>query len=111
MMQSLMQAWYLTCGKSRGHTIFLASSILVGHTFPSGRSLCRYFKCASRLASFHLYFAFVCRRLSVTFKRVSLGSQPAYNGVFESNSSCVSLASSLEAALALVVFLRSRSRT
>jgi hypothetical protein len=24
--------------------------------------------------------------LSVTFKRVSLGSQPAYNGVFESSS-------------------------
>jgi hypothetical protein len=32
-----MQAWYLTYGRSRGHTIFLASSILVGHVFPLGR--------------------------------------------------------------------------
>src|SRR5664279_2926976 len=111
MMQSFIHVWYFTCGKSRGHTIFLASSVLVGHTFPSGRSFCRYFKCTSRLASFHLCFAFVCRRLSVKFKRVSLGSQPAYNGVFESSSRCASLDSSLEAALALVVFLRSRYRT
>src|SRR5664279_13899 len=111
MMQSLMHAWYFTCGKSRGHTIFLASSKLVGHTFPLGKTVCRQSKCSLRLASFHLCFAFVCRRLSVKLKRVALGSQPAYNGVFESNSSCASLDSSLEAALALVVFLRSRSRT
>src|SRR3954462_3253505 len=34
MMQSLTQTWYLTCGKSRGHTIFFASLKLVGQVFP-----------------------------------------------------------------------------
>src|SRR3990170_601399 len=97
MMQSLMHVWYLMCGRSRGQTIFLASSTLVGHTFPAGRTLlCRCFKCSSRLASVLLFLAFVFRSSSMKLKRVTLGSQPSYNGVFESTSSCASLASSLE---------------
>src|SRR3990170_5770638 len=110
-MQSLMHAWYLTCGRSRGHTIFLASSTLVGHRFPAGRTFFRYFRSSSRLVSVHLFFAFVFRSSSVKLKRVTSGLQPSYKGVIESTSSCASLASSLEAALSLVVFLRSRSRT
>ena len=112
MMQSLMHARYLMCGKSKGQMIFLASSTLVGHRFPAGRTLlCRNFKCSSRLLSIHLFLAFIFRSLSVKLKRVTLGSQPSYNGLFESTSSCSSLAFSLEAALSLVVFLQSRPRT
>src|SRR3989337_596164 len=100
------------CGRSRGQTIFLASSTLVGHRFPVGRTLlCRYFKCSSRLLSVHLFLAFVFRSSSLKLKRVTSGSQPLYNGVFESTSSCASFAYSLEAALSLVVLLRRRSRT
>src|SRR3990170_7881963 len=102
MMQLLMHAWYLMCGKSKGQIVFLASSALVGHRFPAGRTLlCRYFKCSSRLLSAHLFFAFVFRSLSVKLKWVTSGSQPSYNGVFESSSSCASLASYLEEALSL----------
>src|ERR1041385_6891140 len=112
MMQSLMHAWYLMCGRSRGHTIFLASSILVGQRFPGGRTvLFRYLRSSSRLLSLHLFLAFIFRSSSVKLKRVTSGAQPSYNGVFESTSSCSNLASSLEPALSLVVFLRSRSRT
>src|SRR4051812_34954801 len=107
MMQSLMHVLYLMCGRSRGKMIFLASSTLVGHRFPMGRPLlCRYFKCSSRLLSIHLLLAFVFRSLSVKLKRVTSGSQPSYNGVFESTSSCAILASSLEEALSVVVLLR-----
>src|SRR3989337_3299783 len=108
-MQSLMHAWYLTCGRSRGHTIFLASSTLVGHRFPAGRASFRYLRSSSWLVSVHLFLAFVFRSSSVKLKRVTSGSQPSYNGVLESTSSCATLASSLEAALSLVVLLRRRS--
>src|SRR3990170_4944006 len=101
MMQLLMHAWNLMCGKSRGHMIFLASSTLVGHRFPAGRTSFRYLRSSSRLVSVHLFLAFVFRSSSVKLKRVTSGSQLSYNGVFESTTSCCSLASSLEAALSL----------
>src|SRR6266536_2660898 len=106
-MQSLMHAWYLTCSRLRGHTIFLASSTLVGHRFPTRRTSFRYLRCSSRLVSVHLFLAFVFRSWSVKLKQVTSGLQPSYNGVFESTTSCCSLASSLEAALSLLVSLRS----
>src|SRR5215216_832455 len=104
-MQSLMHAWYLTCGRSRGHTIFLASSTLVGHRFPAGRTSFRYLTCSSRLVSVNLFLAFIFRSWSVKLKRVTTGLQPSYNGVFESTTSCYSLASSLEVALLVLVSL------
>src|SRR3954453_21948815 len=108
-MQSLMHAWYLTCGRSRGHMIFLASSTLLGHILPSGRTSFRYLRCSSRLVSVHLFLAFIFRSWSVKLKRVTSGLQPSYNGVFESTTSCSSLASSLEAALSVLVSLRSNA--
>src|SRR5215216_3778674 len=106
-MQSLMHAWYLTCGRSRGHTIFLGSSTLVGHRFPAGRTSFRYLRCSSRLVLVHLFLAFVFKSWSVKLKWVKSGLQPSYNGVFESTTNCCSLASSLEAALSVLVCLRS----
>src|SRR3954467_231992 len=103
MMQSLMHTWYLMCGRSKGHTILLASSILVGHVFPFGRRSCQNAIISSKLASVNLCFAFISIALSVTFSRVSLGLHPSYNGVTSSLSSCAILAFSLAAALALLV--------
>src|SRR3954471_8151777 len=100
---------HVTCGRSRGHTIFLASSTLVGHRFPAGRTSFRYLRCSSRQVSVHLFLAFVFRSWSVKLKRVTSRLQPSYNGVFESTTSCSSLASSLEAALSLLVSLRSNA--
>src|SRR3954470_16794027 len=110
-MQLLMHTWYLTCGRSRGQTIFLASSILVGHVFPSGRRSCQNAIISSKLASLNLCFAFISIALTVTFIRVSSGLHPLYNGVTAYFSSCASLAFSLAAALVLLVCLRSSSCT
>src|SRR3954465_6672430 len=99
-----MHTWYFSCGKSKGHTTFLASSQLVGHEFPSGSLLCQYCRLASMLTSVHLCFALILRTSSATFKRESSDPQPGYNGVFESTSSSASLACSILADLQLVVF-------
>src|SRR3954463_11935457 len=104
-----MHTWYFSCGKSKGHTTFLASSQLVGHEFPSESLLCQYCRLASMLTSVHLCFSFILRTSSTTFKRESSDPQPGYNGVFESTSSCASLACSLLEDLQLVVFFRSSS--
>src|SRR4051812_28958523 len=110
-VRSLMQAWYLTYGRSRGQTIFLASSILVGHVFPSGRRSCQNPIISSKLVSLNLCFSFISIALSVTFNRVSSVLHPSYNGVTVSFSSCASLDFSLAAALALLVCLRRSSCT
>ena len=102
-------SFLLTCGRSRGHTTFLASSILVGNVFPSGRRSCMNCMFLLKLTSVHLFYAFIFRASSVTCKRVSCGRHPGYNGVFPSISICASLAFSLAAALALLVSLRSSS--
>src|SRR5664279_388155 len=104
-----MHTWYFSCGKSKGHMTFLASSQLLGHVLPSERIPCQYCRLASTLTSLHLYLAFICRTSSATLRRDSPGSQPGYNGVFESISSCASLDCSLPADLELVVFLKSGS--
>src|SRR3954462_8808269 len=104
-----MHAWYLTFGRSRGHTIFLASSILLGQVFPCGRRSFQNSMLVVYLTSVHLYCAFISRLVSVTFKHVSSGRHPGYNGFLPSISICASLAFSLAAALALLVSLRSSS--
>src|SRR4051812_35581076 len=81
MMQLFMQTWYFTCGKSRGHTIFFASSKLVGHLFPFGRRSCQNDMFSSKHASVILCFTFISRAMSVTFRWVSSGLHPSYNGV------------------------------
>src|SRR3954466_11197765 len=58
-MQSFMQTWYLTCGRSRGQRTFLASAILVGHVLPFGRRSCQNAMLSSKLSSVHLCFAFI----------------------------------------------------
>jgi hypothetical protein len=107
--QSLIQAWYLTYGRFRGHTSFLASSILVGHVFPLGRRFCQNLMFLLKLTSVHLLSVFIFRALSVTLKHVSSGRYPENNGVFPSISICSSLAFSLARAFALLVSLRSSS--
>src|ERR1041385_8079021 len=104
-----MHTWYFSCGKSKGHTTFLASSQLLGHELPSGSVLCQYCRLASTLMSVHLCFAFILRTSTATFKRESSDPQPGYNGVFYSTSSCASLACSILEDLQLVVFFRSSS--
>jgi hypothetical protein len=63
---------WCTCCKSKGHAIFLAS-ILVGQVFLSGRRLCHLYMLSLKLMSVHLWYAFICKDRSVTFKRVSSG--------------------------------------
>ena len=109
--QSLMQAWYLSCGRSRGHTTFLASSILHGNVFPFGRRSCQNCRFLLKLESVHLFLVFIYRQSSVTCKRVSCGRHPGKSGVIPSFSICASLALSLSAALSLLVSWRSRSWT
>src|SRR3954470_6859982 len=102
-----MQAWYLTYGRSRGHTIILASHILLGQVFPCERRSCQNSMLAVKLTSVHMYCAFISRLVSITFRRVSSGRHPGYNGVLPSISICASLAFCLAAALTLLVSLRS----
>ena len=101
--------WYLSCGRSRGHTTFLASSTLLGNVFPSGRRSCHNSMFRLKLASVHLFCDFISRASSVTCKRVSWGRHPGNNRVTPSFSICASLAFSLPAALVLLVSLRSSS--
>src|SRR3954470_10454156 len=109
MMQSFKQTWYLTCGRSRGHTTFLASTILVGHVLSFGRRACQNAIISSYLSSVHLCFAFNCINSSVTFKRLSPSLHPSYNFVTASFLSCASLAFSLVAPLAFNDSLTSSS--
>src|SRR3954469_4015270 len=104
-----MHTWYFSCGKSKGHMTFLASSQLVGHGLPSESLLCQFCRLASTFMSVHLCFSFILRTSSATFKRESSDPQPGYNGAFESTSSCASLACSILEDLQLVVFFRSSS--
>src|SRR3954467_3993180 len=104
-----MHTWYFSCGKSKGHTNFLASSQLVGHELPSGSLLYQYCRLALTLTSVHLCFSFILRTSSATFKRESSDPQLGYNGVFKYTSSCASLACSILTDLQLVVFFRSSS--
>src|SRR3954463_3670674 len=99
-----MHTWYFSRGKSNGHTTFLASSQLVGHELSSESLLFQYCRLASTLTSVHLWFSFIWRTSSATFKRESYDPQPEYNRVFESTSSCASLACSILADLQLFVF-------
>src|SRR4051812_48725323 len=106
-MQSFMQTWYLTCGRSRGQRTFLASAILVGHVLPFGRRSCQNAMLSSKLSSVHLCFYFISIAPSVTFKRVSPLLHHSYNTVTASFLSCASLAFSLVAPLALNASLTS----
>src|SRR4051812_22788193 len=91
MMQSLTQTWYLTCGKSRGHTIFFASLKLVGQVFPLGRQSCQNVMFSSKHVSVILCFTFISRAMRTNFRLVSLGLHPSYNGVITSISRLFSL--------------------
>src|SRR3954467_14691609 len=108
-MQSLMQTWYLTCGRSRGQRTFLASAILVGHVLPFGRRSCQNVMLSSKLSLVHLCFAFISIAPSVTFKWVSPLLHPSYNFVIVSFSSCAILDFSLAAPLAFNASLTSSS--
>src|SRR3954462_15820405 len=68
-MQSLTQTWYLTCGKSREHTIFFASLKLVGQVFPLGRRSFQNVMFSSKHVSIILCFTFISRAMSATFRR------------------------------------------
>src|SRR4051812_22688955 len=74
MMQSLTQTWYLTCGKSRGHTIFFASLKLVGQVFPLGRRSCQNVMFSSKHVSVILCFTFISRAMSATFRPLGIAS-------------------------------------
>src|SRR3954466_5972855 len=82
MIQLFMHTWYFTCGKSRGHTIFFASSELVGHLFLLGRRSCQNDMFSSKHASVILCFSFISRAMSVTFRRVSSGLHQWTNRVY-----------------------------
>src|SRR3954466_12771711 len=103
MMQSLTQTCYLTCGKSRGHTIFFASLKLVDQVFPLGRSSYQNVLFSSKHVSVILCFTFISRAMSATLRRVSSGLHPSYNGVTASISRSFNLTLSRVAALALLL--------